>query len=325
MVDFPRLKKGGLRGAFWSVFVPCPTNETSFADEVYATSVHDTLQQIDLVQRLTERYPTHLRVARTAGDVRSVFRHSKTQAIASLMGIEGLHQIGNSASLLRQYYALGVRYATLTHVCHNIYADSASPSQPLHDGLSPRGREMVREMNRLGMVVDLSHTSPKTMRDALEASTAPVVFSHSNAWALHRHERNVPDDVLLQLKENGGVLMVTFVPEFLTPEPREASVKDVADVVLYVGRMIGYEHVGLGSDFDGIEYGPKGLEDVGKYGVLIRELIDRGLGLKELKGVVGDNVLRVLEAVEDVSRRMKKEGVLPLEDEVGRMFPPVVG
>jgi membrane dipeptidase len=250
-------------------------------------------------------------------DVWANFRQSTT--ISSLIGIEGLHQIGNSASILRLYHQLGVRYATLTHTCHNRYADSEEPSHPLHHGLSPEGEDIVREMNRLGMMIDLSHTSEDTMRTALNVSTAPLIFSHSNAFAICNHTRNVPDDILLQLRDNDGVVMVTFYPDFVRcDEPRKATLVDVADHILYIGQLIGYRHVGIGSDFDGMQRAPIGLEDVSRYPALIKHLRRRGVADRDLAGIVGGNVLRVLEAAEREAQR--RRDLKPLEDDVKSFF-----
>jgi membrane dipeptidase len=237
------------------------------------------------------------------------------------MGIEGLHQIGNSASILRMYYALGVRYATLTHTCHNIYADSEEPDVPLHGGLSDSGKALVKEMNRLGMMVDLSHTSFETQRDALALSAAPVIFSHSNAYTLCNHTRNVPDDILWKLKENDGVVMVTFYPSFLE-NAGTATLNSVVEHIIYIGEMIGFRHVGIGSDFDGMGAGPIGLEDVSKYPALISELQKRGIQRGDIMGVMGSNVLRVLEDVEHIAKSL--QNVRPLEDDVKPFFDAVV-
>ncbi|KAH8197396.1 hypothetical protein TruAng_008419 [Truncatella angustata] len=219
------------------------------------------------------------------------------------MGIEGLHQISNSASILRMYYSLGV---------------SEEPAVPLHKGLSEAGREIVKEMNRIGMIVDLSHTSFETQRDALYVTAAPVIYSHSNAYTRCAHTRNVPDDILRSLKSNDGVIMVTFYASFLELNPDDASLSSVADHIIYIGDLIGYRHVGIGSDFDGMDKGPKGLEDVSKYPALFDELRSRGVGEAELQGVMGINVLRVLEHVEKVSRSLRT--VRPLEDDVKPFF-----
>lgn len=234
------------------------------------------------------------------------------------MGIEGLHQIANSASILRMYHSLGVRYATLTHTCHNAYADSEEPAEPLHGGLSDAGRAIVKEMNRLGMVVDLSHTSFATQRDALEVSVAPVMFSHSNAYARYAHTRNVPDDVLQALKRNGGIIMVTFYRAFLERDVADATLQSVADHIQYIGETIGFQHVGIGSDFDGMDAGPEGLEDVSKYPSLIQELQRRGISRDDILGVMGLNVVRVLADVETVAASMSD--IEPLEDNVKPFF-----
>ncbi|KAK2877844.1 hypothetical protein FQN49_001137 [Arthroderma sp. PD_2] len=312
-VDFPRLRKGHVGGQFWSVYVDCPEVSDKYDDEVYSKNIHDTFQQIDLVQRLIQEYPETLVGAMTAKDVKRNFAQSPDK-ISSLMGVEGLHQIGNSASILRAYYRLGVRYATLTHFCHNKYADSEHPGKPLHGGLSEAGKDLVLEMNRIGMMVDISHTSADTQRDALKASRAPVIFSHSNAFALCKHTRNAPDDVLHMLKENDGVIMVTFLPGYLKVDGK-ATLSDVADQIQYIGNLIGYRHVGIGSDYDGMAGTPKGLEDVSRYPALMQELVNRGVGAEDIKDLMGRNVLRVMEVVEGVAADLSKS-VKPLQDRV---------
>lgn len=234
------------------------------------------------------------------------------------MGAEGLHQIGNSASVLRLYHRLGVQYVTLTHDCNNLYADAALAAHPVHDGLSNRGREIVREMNRLGMLVDLSHTSDDTMRDTLEITLAPVIFSHSNARALCDHPRNIPDDILDMVGENGGVVMVTFYPSYTNcEEPEGATLDNVVNHMVYIGRRIGFRHVGIGSDFDGMSGGPEGLEDVSKYPDLVAALVGRGITKRDIKDIIGGNILRVLAEAERVAEAMKH--VEPLEDDVKPM------
>lgn len=279
--------------------------------------MHDTLQQIDLVHAFIAAFPGFLQQASKADDVWSNF--ARSAVISSFLGAEGLHQIGNSASILRMYHRLGMRYITLTHDCHNKYADSAGPTTPLHHGLSSAGVAMLREMNRIGMLVDLSHTSAETMQMALNASVAPVILSHSSSFALCPHPRNVPDDVLFRLKENGGIVMVTFYPAYTNcKQPEKASVAGVADHVEYIGQLIGYEHVGIGSDFDGMSRGPVGLEDVSKYPHLIRELVRRGLARVDLEGIAGRNILRVLKSAELVA--VQSADIAPLEDDVKPMF-----
>ncbi|OTA92438.1 hypothetical protein M434DRAFT_387238 [Hypoxylon sp. CO27-5] len=319
-VDFPRLKQGRLRGQFWSVYVECPKSpEANFSDSDYYESIHDTLQQIDLVHRLTQEFPESLTSVSTSSDVWDRF-HGRNPQIAGLLGIEGLHQIGNSVSVLRIYHALGVRYATLTHTCHNAYADSSeAEGRPAHGGLSEAGKRIVREMNRLGMIVDLSHTSFDTQRDALAVSKAPVLFSHSGAFSVCSHVRNVPDDVLHLLARNDGVVMITFYPEHVyCADPARAALSHVVDHMQYVGELIGYRHVGIGSDFDGMPRGPKGLDDVSKYPDLVAELLRRGVSRPDVEGIIGRNVLRILGDVERVASELK--GVKPLEDDVKDMF-----
>ncbi|HEX8621616.1 MAG TPA: dipeptidase [Allosphingosinicella sp.] len=345
--DLPRMKRGGMGAQFWSVWIP---NERK-GDE----AVRVTLEQIDIVHRMVARYPARLEMASTAADVRRI---EKAGRIASLIGIEGGHQIGNSPAALRQFHALGARYMTLTHSKNNDWADSAT-DDPVHEGLTPFGRAIVREMNRLGMIVDLSHVSPKTMRDALAETRAPVIFSHSGARALMDHARNVPDEVLKLLPANGGVVMVNFYPGFLSPAYRgrmaersaeearlanlysgqperrkaaldawdsahpavEATLAEVADHIEHVRRIAGIDHVGIGSDFDGIDgTAPKGLEGVETYPALLAELARRGWSDADLAKLAGGNVLRVMERVEAVAAAMKAEP--PLNATIETMDSP---
>jgi membrane dipeptidase len=295
-----------------------PYNLTSDSEHVYHEIVRDTFQQIDLVRRLTEHFPASLVPASSVAEIRNNFNHHPGR-ISSLLGIEGLHQIGTSPSILRVYHQLGVRYASLTHTCHNHYADSEAPADAQHHGLSAAGEALVAEMNRLGMIVDLSHTSRETQRAALALSRAPVMYSHSSAYALCPHSRNVDDESLRLLQQNDGIIMITFYPEYTNCEdPEAATLADVADHIQYVGNLIGYRHVGLGSDFDGMARGPKGLEDVSKYPNLVQELLDRGVAVDDVVAVVGGNVLRVLEAVEKVAHTSRH--LLPLEDDVKPFF-----
>ncbi|KAF2972999.1 hypothetical protein GQX73_g498 [Xylaria multiplex] len=313
-LDFVKAEVGANFGVFmWN---GCPKVAKRYSDEAYYEIIHDTLQQIDLVKRLTQQNPSYLAHAYSSSDIREILRSGSL--VASLIGIEGLHQIGNSASILRMYYSLGVRYATLTHTCHNMYAHSEEPPQQQQKGLSEAGRAIVREMNRIGMIVDISHTNLATQRDVLQISTAPVIFSHSNTYALCPHTRNVPDDILYKLRKNDGVIMITFYPSFLEPNATAASIKSVVNHITYVGETIGYRHVGVGSDFDGMQAGPMGLEDVSKYPDLFQELLDHGVSKENLIGIAGMNILRVLETVESVAFSMR--GVLPLEDDVKPFF-----
>jgi membrane dipeptidase len=336
MTDIARLRQGGVGGQFWSVYVP-----SDFADSEGPDAVTATLEQIDVVYELLRLHPEAFEIALTADDVERVFASGK---IASLIGMEGGHSIDGSLATLRMFYRLGARYMTLTHSRNTPWADSAT-DDPVHGGLSEFGREVVREMNWLGMLVDLSHVSPATMHDALDTAVAPVIFSHSSARALCDHRRNVPDDVLKRLPANGGVVMVTFVPSFVSPqvkahdERREeerrrlrdvagatdasgaeglrtwdrtnpaprATLAQVADHIDHIRKVAGVDHLGIGSDFDGISSVPEGLEDVSKFPDLTRELLRRGYSEEDVQKVLGRNLLRVMRAVEENSIRLRKE------------------
>jgi membrane dipeptidase len=295
--DLPKLRAGGVVGQFWSVFVPTDDPDP----------VRTTFQQVDLVHRLVARYPDDLRLVRTAAEVRTAIESGR---IASLLGAEGGHSIGDDLAVLRDLGRLGVRYMTLTHNDDTPWADSATGSHP-HGGLTDRGREIVREMERIGMLVDLSHTSPATMRDALDVASAPVVFSHSSTIAVNDHPRNVPDDVLGRLRDNGGVVMITFVPRFVSAEyaawetagehgeAPPVTVADVADHVEHARDVAGVAHLGLGGDYDGTPTLPDDLRDVSRYPVLAEELVRRGWSDADLRALAGENVLRVLGATDD--------------------------
>ncbi len=331
--DIARLRAGGVGGQFWSVYVP-----VSMAG---AEAVEATLQQIDVVHRMVERYPDTFELARTADDVERIHRAGR---IAALIGVEGGHSIDDSLAVLRMFHRLGAGYMTLTHWKGTDWADAAT-SPPRVGGLTGFGREVVREMNRLGMLVDLSHVAPATMHAALDVTAAPVIFSHSGARALVDFSRNVPDDVLARLADNGGVVMVDFVPSFgsgevlawsaardgetkrlaslfpgeperaaagleewerVHPRPR-ATIADVADQIDHVRAVAGVDHVGLGSDFDGITSTPVGLEDVSTYPALLAELLRRGYSAEEVGKVAGGNVLRAMRAAEGVAARLRAE------------------
>ncbi|MBC9954750.1 dipeptidase [Leucobacter sp. cx-42] len=297
--DLPRLAAGNVGGQFWSVWVD-PVLQG--AEQVVAT-----LEQIDFVYRFVDTYPDQLRLARTAADARSALTDGK---IASLIGIEGGAQIGGSLAVLRQFARLGARYMTLTWSRTIDWADSATDER-VHGGLTDFGREVVREMNRIGVLVDLAHVSPDTMRHALEESTRPVMVSHSGASAICDHKRNVPDDVLAKIGEGGGVVMVAFVPSFLNEARRlwvEAGevgeapyvgIADVADHIDHVRKIAGVHAVGIGADYDGTDALPTGLSDVSGYPALFAELERRGWTESELRGLAHENVLRVLEASDD--------------------------
>jgi membrane dipeptidase len=330
--DIPRLRAGHVGAQIWSVYVP-----TSLEG---GAAVQVLFEQIDVVHRMAERYPETFAMAYTAADVERTFRSGR---IACLIGMEGGHSIGNSLAVLRVAYACGARYLTLTHWNNTDWAD-AGTDKPHHGGLTKFGREVVREMNRLGMLVDLSHVSDKTMLDALEVSEAPVIFSHSSARAICNHLRNVPDEILRKVAARGGIVMVNFAPGFISEEGRvwdqqafperdrldalypkdpqkakadfavwkaahpapRVTLAQVADHIDHIRQVAGITHVGLGSDFDGISRTPVGLEDVSKYPALVAELLRRGYSPDDVKKVAGANILRVMREVERTAERIRK-------------------
>jgi membrane dipeptidase len=331
--DIPRLRAGRVGGQFWSVYVPASIKGPE--------AVQATIEQIDVVHRLSTLYPDTFEVARTADDIERIHRAGK---IASLIGVEGGYSINNSLAILRSLYELGTRYMTLTHSTTIDWADSAT-ADPRHGGLSPFGREVIAEMNRLGMLVDLSHVSPETMHDTLDATLAPVIFSHSSVRALTGHSRNVPDDVLKRLPQNGGIVMITFVPSFISEELRQwhaneeaesarlkelhsgephlvreklaawqashvrpqATLADVANHIEHAIRVAGEDHVGIGGDLDGISSTPVGLSSVADYPALLAELLRRGHSEERVKKIAGGNALRVLRGAEKVAARLRNE------------------
>ncbi|KAF2281053.1 uncharacterized protein EI97DRAFT_438457 [Westerdykella ornata] len=341
-VDLPRLDRGKQGGAFWSAFMPCPPgNGTDFSTERYSEIVRLTLDQLDLFQRLGQNYPKYFSPARNSSEALNAFKEGR---LISPAAIEGLHQIGNSVSTLRLYHQLGVRYATLTWNCHNKYADAALESgpnfeaivaKPYWHGLSPAGRDLVKEMNRMGMLVDLSHVSKDTMKDVLvgngtgdwEGSLAPPIFSHSSAYSICPHPRNVPDDILQYVKERNSVVMVNFSPGFIScvpgdspselPKlyPANATLNQVVRHIRHIGELIGYDHVGIGTDYDGIDSTPVGLEDVSKFPDLVTELLRQGVSDEDAGKIVGRNLLRVWKEADEVAARLQKE-LLPLEDDI---------
>lgn len=308
-----------------------------------------TLTQLDVLTRLQQAYPKTFSIPPNSTTALPSF---KQNTLISPLAIEGLHQIGNRPSNLRLYHTLGVRYATLTHNCHNVFADAAlteipgghgiTKATPQWNGISPAGKALVKEMNRLGMMVDLAHVSQDTMRDVLGAgkdawtgSAAPIIFSHSSAHALCPHPRNVPDDILHLVKKTNSIVMVNFSPDFVSclpltdddrkgsgiPEfyPKNSTLEHVVSHIMHIGNLIGYGHVGLGSDFDGIMETPRGLEDVSKYPDLVAEMLRRGIEDEDVEGVVGGNVLRVWAAVDNVAGKMQRDGVRPLEDPLPKL------
>lgn len=305
--DFARLARGGVGAQFWSVYVPATLQGQS--------AVTATLEQIDVVHRMIAAWPTRLELALNAADVERI---QKAGRIASLIGMEGGHSIDSSLGTLRMMYRLGARYMTLTHSQNTPWADSATDT-PAHDGLTDFGESVIREMNRLGMLVDLSHVSPATMADVLRVTTAPVIFSHSSAKAIANVPRNVPDDILRQVKTNGGVVMVTFVPGFISQdvadfnalpadgragrEAPRATLIQVADHIDHIRDVAGIDHIGLGGDFDGITQVVLGLEDVATYPDLLAELLRRGYSDDDVRKIAGRNILRVLKGAEAVARR----------------------
>ncbi|KAJ1311020.1 hypothetical protein OPQ81_009526 [Rhizoctonia solani] len=304
-VDIPRIRKGRVGGFFWSVYVGCKDDGPDFL--VPTNRVRDTLEQIDVAKLLIQQYSDTFKLATSTVDIKEALRVGK---VASLIGVEGGHQLGNSLAVLRQYQALGARYLTLTHSCNNAFADSAgisTPVPPTHGGLSKLGEDLVLELNRLGMLVDLSHTSDETAIQALQLSRAPVIWSHSSARAVHNHPRNVPDHILEMIgTEKGkkdGVIMVNFSSGFVA-NPGNASVAVVADHVEHIGRVAGRKHVGIGSDYDGIASTPVGLEDISTYPALFAELCRRGWTRSELVGLASGNLLRVFEGAEAIARQL---------------------
>jgi membrane dipeptidase len=329
--DIPRLRKGGVGAQFWSVYVPAETMRKG-------TALNDTLEQIELVKAMIALYPDVFEAARTADDVERIV---KTGKIASLMGVEGGHSIEDSIENLRRLHALGAGYMTLTHSDTLAWADAATDKEQ-HQGLNAFGEEVVREMNRLGMLVDLSHVSDETMKDAIRISKAPIIYSHSSARAIANHPRNVPDDVLALVKQNGGVVMINFFPGFVVPKsaeimrnmfdarrdlrarfPNEAdyqrenrrwerqndypagSIHDVVAHIDHIAKTIGVDYIGLGSDYDGIGKVPAQLEDVSTYPLITQELLNRGYKPGDIHKIMSGNILRVMRAAEKVAADLK--------------------
>ena len=331
--DIPRLRAGGMGAQFWSVYVPA---ETMFSGD----SLKQTLQQIDIARRLVRKHPDIFEMAATAADVRRI---QNSRKIASLIGVEGGHSIENSLDALRLFYMLGVRYMTITHSKTLGWADSAT-DESKSNGLNEFGRNVIAEMNRLGMLADISHVSPKTMKDVLAVTKAPVIASHSSAYAIAKHPRNVPDDVLRLVAKNGGVIMVNFFSAFILPNadklrskskaaetrlrqqyPDDSEFKkamdqwyndnplptgDVGTVVDHIEHIIkvaGIDHVGLGGDYDGVPVLPKQLEDVSGYPYITQELLNRNYSEADIKKILGENSLRVLARAEVVAAEMQRE------------------
>jgi membrane dipeptidase len=346
MTDLARLKAGHVGAQFWSIYIPGEPGDPAYKSNGEVSSkpgyARVQLEQIDIARRMIAKYP-ELQWTLTADAVAANFKRVTSGKIGSLLGLEGGHAIENSLALLRTYYDMGARYMTLTHNVTLDWADAALDTAK-HHGLTPFGREVVREMNRLGMLVDLSHVSPGTMSSALDVTEAPVIFSHSASRALVDHPRNVPDSILARLPKNGGVVMVPFVTSFVSkavkddddalaaataaakkqhpsdsaaaqrevdawrkahPRP-EATIAQVADHIEHVRKVAGVDHVGIGSDFDGITDNVVGLEDVSKYPALFAELARRGWTDEDLAKLADGNVLRVLKQAETVAARLQK-------------------
>lgn len=348
--DIPRLKIGMVGGQFWSVYVP--------VDVKGAEAIRSVLEQIDVTERFVESYPQAFEMAYTAADIRRI--HAKGK-VASLIGVEGGHCIDDSLAVLRQLYRCGARYMTLTHWSSTNWADAAT-DDPKHDGLTKFGEQVVLEMNRMGMLVDLSHVSAVTMNKVLDITQAPVIFSHSSVRVISSHPRNVPDDVLKRLPANGGVVMVNFAPSFVSEEMRQFSANEdaeearlkalnlgnpdavkeqfeawkknnpaprptlaqLADHIDYIRKMASIDSIGIGSDFDGIDLTPTGLEDVSKYPDLFVELMKRGYSKQDIAKIAGDNVLRAMKTAEGVSARLRKEKPASdvLIDEIDKITTP---
>lgn len=307
--DLPNLLKGRVGVQFFSCFIECKDEDYKYQDFNKPNSaVRDTIEQIDVVKRLANVYSEHMKYVRNSEEALEAYYSGK---IAITMGVEGLHQVDTSLGVLRRFHELGVRYVTLTHNCDNPFATAASSvSAGLPDkGLTPYGIECVKEMNRLGLIVDLSHVSHKTMLDALQTTKAPVMFSHSSAFSVTPNSRNVRDDVLLKVKENGGVVCVNFYPAFIsTNKEKTATIQDAVEHILYIANLIGWEHVGLGSDFDGIPEGPKGLENVGKYPDLIKMVMSVSSATdEEISMLMGENVMRVWRQNEMTASLLQKQ------------------
>lgn len=305
--DIPRLRAGLLGAQFWSAYVPCGAQ--------YLDAVQMTLEQIDVIKRFIELHPKHLGFVTTSKEILEVHKDGR---IASLIGVEGGHSLGNSLAVLRMLYDLGARYLTITHSCDTPWAKCSNSTND--GGLTPFGESVIKEMNRLGMIVDLSHTSVNTAKAALNITKAPVIFSHSGAFSICNSSRNVPDDVLRLLKSNGGVVMVNFYA-YLVSCNASATLGDVIKHIKHIRKVAGISHVGLGAGYDGINNTPSGLEDVSRYPYLLAELLsDPDWTENDVSQLAGQNILRVLQQVEVVRDEFKKEAVLPAED----VAPPVV-
>ncbi|ESP01790.1 hypothetical protein LOTGIDRAFT_200091, partial [Lottia gigantea] len=315
--DIPRIKAGKLKAQFWALYVPCSSQ--------YKDSVRISLDQMDTIKRFNAKYPNEFRFVTSAQGILDAFDAGK---FASLVGLEGGHSIQSSLGNLRMFYDLGVRYMTVTHSCNTPWADNWKIDEDNNtdtsvNGLTDFGKTVIKEMNRLGMLVDLSHVSRKTMLDALEVTKAPIIFSHSSAYEKCNHNRNVRNDVLEKTKENKGVVMVNFYSDYINCTPNlqpKATLSQVADHIDYIKTLIGVDYVGIGADYDGVERVPEGLEDVSTYPALFAELLNRGWTEPDLKKLAGENLIRVFKRTEEVRDEMSNtppfEDHLPVPEQV---------
>ncbi|KAF6825411.1 microsomal dipeptidase [Colletotrichum plurivorum] len=304
--DIQRMRQGMVGGQFWSVYVDCDVQQSHFEDPSWV--VRDTLEQIDVTRRFIEEHPQHLQYCDRADCARKAFKSGRISR----------HQVGGSIASIRQMYSLGARYITLTHNCDNAFGTSASTvaTRGPDEGLFKLGYDAIKEMNRLGMMVDLSHVSHQTMRDVVSVARAPVIFSHSGAYSVEPHLRHVPDDVLRSVRRNGGIVMAVFVNRFLNMKnPDQATIHDVVDHIFHIAKVCGWECVGIGSDFSGTPFVPIGLEDVSKFPDLVELVMERGATDEQVRLLAGENILRVWENVERSARDIQAFGEKPVEAE----------
>lgn len=316
-VDIPRMREGHLGGAFFTVWAPCADQ---FLNQPYGKNflgmnegLRDSLEVLDIIKNMIKQHPEHMQAAFSSNDIREAFKSGK---IASLIGMEGTHFLGNSLSTIRLFAEMGVKYLTLTHTCHSSFAASNGGGGYMEPsshgaGLTEFGKKLIPELNRLGVMVDLFHTSDQTMKDSIALSKAPVVWTHAGARSIQYHPRNVPDDVLKLIGDepgkNPGIILSVFYPVFIGPTPETANVSRVADHIEHIASIVGRNHVGIASDYDGMYAGVKGLEDASKYPNLIVELLSRGWNDTEIRNVMGENLMRVMDQVDKVKFEMRDQ------------------